>query len=270
MKYVVGTVARVAVVATAATLLLAPSRVDAQRTTTRVMIRVTAHDAKIIGSGAGGARVSVWNARTGDLLARGMHEGGTGDTRRIIMEPRTRGETVYGTEGAAGFLAELELEEPTQVRIEAEGPLGTPHATQRATRTMLLVPGQDVLGDGVVLELYGFAVELLEPSSDLTDAPGTQLLVRARVTMLCGCSTEPGGTWDSSSYTIEARIVRDGTVLETAALAYSGEESIYEGRIDVPEEEGLALQILAMDPARANFGMVERSFEEIGRGQSSD
>jgi hypothetical protein len=256
----------------AAGVLLAPSVARAQGVT-RVMIRAVAHDAKIIGSGAGGARISVFDARTGSLLARGMQEGGSGDTRKLVTEPRARGASVYDTEEAAGFLAELQLEGPTQVRIEAEGPLGNPSATQRVTRTMLLVPGQDVLGDGVILELYGFAVELLEPSSDLTNTSGSDLQVRARVTMLCGCPTEPGGIWDSSDYTIEARIVQDGQVLRTASLAYAGEASTYQGVISVPavaSEEGLSLQVLAMDAARANFGMVERRFDEMGSGQSSE
>lgn len=241
----------------------------AQNTTTRVMIRVVSHDAKIIGSAVGGARITVRDARTGSLLARGVQEGGTGDTQRLVVEPRARGQRVFDTEGAAGFLAELALTGPTQVRIEAEGPLDTPQASQRVSRTMLLVPGHDVLGDGVVLELYGFAVELLEPSGDLHDAPGSEIAVRARVTMLCGCPTEPGGLWDSAGYAIEARIVRDDTVLQTAILTYAGETSVYAGRVSVPAEDGLSLQILAMDPSTANFGMIERPFDESGTGQSS-
>ena len=247
-----------------------PTPLNAQATATKVMIRAVSHDAKIIGSAVGGARISVYNALTGTLLARGIQGGGTGSTPNIVVEPRVRGQSVYDTEGAAGFLAHLELTQPTQVRIEAEGPLGTSHAMQRVTRTMLLVPGQHVLGDGVILELHGFTVELLEPSGDLTNASGTDLSVRARVTMLCGCPTEPGGLWNSDHYSIEARIIQDGEVLETVELVFSGETSVYEGTIHAPTEEGLALQVLAMDPVRGNFGMAERSFDEEFRGQSSD
>jgi len=157
------------------------------------------------------------------------------------------------------------------VRIEAEGPLEPPHATQRASRTLDLVPGRHVRGEGIVLELYGFIVELLEPTSSPGDREGRTLPVRARVRMLCGCPTEPGGLWDSNGYTIEARIVdEDGAVLETAPLEFAGETSVYEGEIAVPEGEGLALQVLAIDADRANFGMVERRFDELGAGQSSD
>ena len=97
-----------------------------------------------------------------------------------------------------------------------------------------------------------------------------QIAVRARVTMLCGCATEPGGHWDSTAYTIEARIVEDDKVLETAILVYAGEPSVYAGRITVPVEDGLTLQVLAMDPSTGNFGMVEKPFDESGAGQSSE
>lgn len=264
-------VAFVAAAGVVAAGLVGPSRLAAQSAPTRVMIRAVAHDAKIIGSGVGGARITVLDARTGTLLARGVQEGGTGSTRRIMIDPRERGVGVYDAEGAAGFLAELAVDEPTLVRIEAEGPLGTTHAIQSASRTLLVVPGHDVLGDGVILTLYGLAVELLEPSSDPSEFAGSWMPIRARVTMLCGCPTEPGGLWDSSDFDIEARILaEDGTVLETAALTYAGEPSTYEGTIPVPSDDGLSLQVLAMDDGKANFGMVELRFDEIGAGQSSE
>jgi len=245
------------------TLPATPPRLSAQ-TPTRVTVRAVAHDAKIIGSGVGGARISVYDAETGERLARGVQEGGTGDTGKLMVEPRERGESVHDTDGAASYTAELDLDRPTRVRIVAEGPLGTPHATQEASRTMLLVPGEDVTGEGVVLELYGFTVELLEPAAPGAGAVGGgEMPVRARVTMLCGCPTEPGGLWDSKRYEIRARLVRDdGSVARSAPLAFAGETSVYEGELRVPAEvEGLTLQVLAMDAERANFGMVERRLD---------
>lgn len=56
------------------------------------------------------------------------------------------------------------LERPTVVEVTAEGPLGTPQTTQRASKTLLLVPGQDVLGEGVLLEIHGFTVTFLAPT----------------------------------------------------------------------------------------------------------
>ncbi|MFB6272169.1 MAG: hypothetical protein ABEL51_04645, partial [Salinibacter sp.] len=78
------------------------------------------------------------------------------------------------------------------IGITSEGPLGSPQATQTASKTVLLVPGKDVTGDGIALPLHGFIVEVLSPSSG-TATPGEALSVRARVRMLCGCPTRPGG-----------------------------------------------------------------------------
>ena len=118
----------------------------------------------------------------------------------LIMGARERGASVYDTEGAAGFMAELSLSEPTWVEITGEGPLGTPEALRRASTTTLLIPGRDVVGDGIVLELLGFTVELREPGEGSVLPAGEPVDVLARVTMLCGCPTSPEGIWDSTGY----------------------------------------------------------------------
>lgn len=229
----------------------------AQRATpTRIMVRAVSNDAKIIGSNVGGALITIRDAGTGEILARGEQEGGTGDTRLIMTEPHVRGAALYDTEGAAGFLARLELEHPTVVDIVAEGPLGTPHATVRASKRLLLVPGRDVLGDGVVLVLNGFTVELLAA----TPGGDGSVPVRARVTMLCGCPTEPGGLWDADEIDVLARLIRDGAVVAEQPLSFAGETSVYHGTVRAPAG-AYTLEVLALDPEMANFGRVTADIE---------
>ena len=100
---------------------------------TKVMIRAIARDAKVIGTHVGGARITVRDVSTGEILAQGMQQGGTGDTNTIMKTPRTRGMAVYGTGDTSGFLAVLHLDKPTVVEISAEGPLGNAQATQRSS-----------------------------------------------------------------------------------------------------------------------------------------
>ena len=80
----------------------------------------------------------------------------------------------------------------------------------------------------------------------------------------------PGAAQQGFTRTTEGRVL----ILQSNSagdLRYAGESSIYEGTITVPESvEGLSLQVLAMDAANANFGIFERPFNELGRGQSSD
>lgn len=150
---------------------------------TQVMVRAIAKDAKIIGTKVGGVRVTIRDAASGKVLAQGMAQGKTGDTKLIMVEPHAHGAPLYDTPGAAGYLATLMLSEPTVVEVIAEGPLGYPQSTQRASKTLLLLPGRDVLGDGVVLEIHGFTVEILEPAAAGRLRRGEELTVRARVTM---------------------------------------------------------------------------------------
>ena len=108
------------------------------------MIRAIARDAKVIGQHVGGAKITVRDTATGEILAQGMQAAGTGDTNLIMKTPHTRGMTVYNTPDSSGYLAVLHLDKPTVVEITAEGPLGNAQATQRASTTMLLMPGEDI------------------------------------------------------------------------------------------------------------------------------
>ncbi len=155
----------------------------AQAILTKVMVRAVSRDAKVIQDPVGGARITIREVATGTVLAQGVQKGRSGNTELIMVKPRARGATVYDTPGTAGFLATLQLARPTVVEITAEGPLGNPQATQRASKTLLLVPGQHLLGEGVLLEIHGFIVALLAPASDVRPAVGQPLPVRVKVTM---------------------------------------------------------------------------------------
>jgi len=178
----------------AATMAL-PATVTAE--TTRIPVHVLSQDAKLIGSGVGGTWVTVTDAATGELLAQGAHRGATGDTRKIMrLDPRERDTVLFDTEGAAVFMAEFDIDEPTVVRISATGPLGNPDASMRATTEMLVTPGAEVTGDGVVLTLHGLNIDILEATA--TDV-GEPVRVLTNVGMMCGCPLTPGGLWDADS-----------------------------------------------------------------------
>ena len=155
----------------------------AQAIPTKVMVRAVSRDAKVIQDPVGGARITIREVATGTVLAQGVQQGRSGNTELIMVKPRARGATVYDTPGTAGFLATLQLARPTVVEITAEGPLGNPQATQRASKTLLLVPGQHLLGEGVLLEIHGFIVDLLAPVAGAEVRAGQPLPVRVKVTM---------------------------------------------------------------------------------------
>lgn len=164
-------------------LLTSPS-LSAEKVPTKIIVRVVSKDAKVIGSGVGGALVRIKNLETGEILAQGKQEGGTGDTGRIMVQPHKRGETLYGTPDAASFQAEIPLDKPTQVEIYTEAPLAYSHAIQKGSKTLTLIPGKHILGEGIIIELNGLIVNVISPSSKESLKKGEEVIVRAEVRML--------------------------------------------------------------------------------------
>jgi len=157
---------------------------SADKILTKVIVRVVARDAQVIGSGVGGALARIKNLETGEVLAEGKQEGGAGSTERIMAQPRRRGETVYGTPGSAFFEARIPLDKPTQVEIYTEAPLAYPQAVQKGSKTLTLIPGKHILGEGVIIELTGLIVNILSPSPKESLKKGEEVLVKAEVRML--------------------------------------------------------------------------------------
>lgn len=226
---------------------------------TKIMIRAIARDAKVIGTHVGGARITVKDAATGEILAQGIQQGGTGDTDVIMKKPHTRGMTVFSAGDTSGYLAVLHLDKPTVVEISAEGPLGNAQATQRSTKTLLLVPGEDVLGEGILLEIHGFIVTALAPLQDAKVKAGSPFEVRATVTMACGCPTEPDGLWDANQIHVVARLLRGGKVESEIPMTYAGVQNTFHVDVPVTAAGPLELQVLALDPGSANFGMMKEA-----------
>jgi len=164
--------------------LLTSPAFSAEKILTKVIVRAVSKDAKVIGSGVGGAFVRMKNLETGEILAQGKQEGGTGETDRIMVQPRRRGEVLFGTPDAAFFQAEIPLDRPTQVEIFAEAPLAYPHAMQKGSKTITLIPGKHILGEGLIIELNGLIVNIVSPSPNENLKKGETVLVRAEVRML--------------------------------------------------------------------------------------
>ena len=246
----------IAFAATAGVLATAAPRAVAQSTgqETHVLVHVLAHDAKLIGTSVGGARVTVTNVATGELLATGVTSGGTGDTRLIMQTAHERGAAFLATEGAAGFRAGFVLASPTVVQISATGPLNYPQARAHAATTLLLEPGADIGGNGIVLDLHGLIVEILDASQGTAN---DGLAVRARVRMLCSCPTQPGGLWSVGH--IVARLMDGDEVVAEAPLAYAGETSVYSGTVHPPRPGAFTLVVLAADSGGGNLGIARQA-----------
>lgn len=219
---------------------------------TEVVVRAIAKDAKLIGSSMGGVMVTIKNTKTGEMLAKGLTEGSTGDTKKLVISPKKRYEQV-STEGSAKFTAHLNIEQPVFATISATSTYRNEQEVTSSTQ-MWLIPGMDILGDGIMLEMPGFVVDIIEVQPYKTDEPGAK--VKAKVVMMCGCPTKPGGLWDSSKFKIQALIKKDGEVVKTVPLTFSGKTNIYDGHFTVNQPDSYTITVTVFDPRTANSGLA--------------
>lgn len=242
-------------------LSLAVSGTVAQAEPTEITVRVISKDAKFIGSSMGGMRVTLRDAQTGEILASGVTHGGTGDTKRTMHEAGGR-RAGLADDSAAKFVARLDLDEPRLIEAEAYGPLAQPQAAHRVAASQWVVPGRSLSGgDGWVLELPGFVVDVLAPPAHAKLPAGTARVdLHANVMMMCGCPIEPNGLWDAGKYEVTAVVRRDGAALGRFPLAYAGATSQFAASLPIDRPGLYDVLVYAHDPANGNTGLDRTTF----------
>ena len=220
---------------------------------TPVTVRVLSEGAKFIGDTMGGVRITLHDAATGEVLARGRTRGGTGDTQRI-MTSEARGATL-STADAASYSAMLDLAEPTRVRVVAHGPLAQPQAANTVTETRTVLPGRGIAGgDGWLLEMPGLVVDVLAPPAP-TDVTSGTLTVTANVAMMCGCPIAPGSPWPAEDFAVAATITQDGETVGTVPLTYAGSPSLFDATLSLEDPGTYRIAVHAADQATGNAGV---------------
>jgi hypothetical protein len=152
---------------------------------TEITVRVKTKDAKFLGNLMGGASVSIKDAQTGELLAKGLTTGGTGNTGRIMKTPVARGVPI-SDESAAKFTATIDINEPRLIEVTAYGPLVNLQAANKVSATQWVVPGKHITGgDAWMLELPGFVVDVIAPPAPATLKGVPQdVTIKANVVMM--------------------------------------------------------------------------------------
>lgn len=225
---------------------------------TEVMVRVKSKDAKFIGSSIGGAMVLIKNAETGEVLASGKTSGSTGDTELIMKQAHSRNQRITD-ENTAGFLAKLDLEEPVFVTVEAQAPYNKKQARVMSSTQLWLLPGKDITGEGLILEVPGFVVDILSPQTHERISEDKTITIKANVVMMCGCPVTPGGIWDAEKYEVKAILSREGTKVSELELKTGDKPSTFSAETTL--EKGLyELLIYAFDPVSGNTGLDRTNF----------
>ena len=223
-----------------------------------VDVHVQSRDGKFLGSNVGGARVTIADAESGEVLAQGITEGSTGDTD-LIMGDRKQGDPLI-TEGTAGFSTRLDLASPRQVRVTVHGPLDYPQAASTASVTHWLLPGESA-GQGWIVELPGLIIDVHDvPALVALEQGEARLPIRAEVRLLCGCPFTPDGLWDSNGLTVIARVLLDdGREIASTPLTYAGEPSVFEGALVLARADEYRLSVQAHQRRAGNSGIHEQT-----------
>lgn len=231
---------------------------------TTVIVRVVAHGGMVLGRDVGGARVTITDIGTGRILATGLQQGDPGDQNQIMRTPRMIGEPIYSSHPSAAFTATLDLQQPTVVAVSAEGPLAYPAALQKTSTTLLLIPGQNLTHDGIVLHLYGYLVEIDQPKPQYALIAKDDVTLRASVRTLSGSLVRPHGDWDSRKVRIYGEILIGDRTVERLQLFYDDASRTFQAPFFVPlptdAPDGITLRVVAADQTGGNFGVSHATF----------
>lgn len=239
-------------------LALAPAIALAEPTD--IVVRVLSKDAKFVGTSMGGMQVTLRDAVTSEVLATGMTEGGTGDTARIMHQKGGR-RAELSDASAAKYQVTLDLARPRLIEVEAYGPLAQRQSAQRVTSTQWVIPGRGITGgDGWVLELPGFVVDVLAPPAHVRVGVGKPVDVRANVVAMCGCPIEPQGLWDADKYEVAAIVSVNGKEVSRIPLTFAGETSQFSVSVPVETAGAYEVVVYAHDPANGNTGLDRTTF----------
>jgi hypothetical protein len=218
----------------------------------------------VLGREVGSARVTITDVATKQILATGIQQGEAGDQNQIMRTPRLMEEPRYSSSPAAAFTATFNLLHPTLVEVTAEGPLAYPASLQRASTTVWLVPGQDTTNDGIVLQLYGYIVQIDYPKSGEPLIAKDDVILRASIRTLSGALVRPHGDWDSRKIQIYGELMIGERILERLQLFYNSDRARFEAPFFVPlprdAPDGITLRIVAADASSGNFGVGEAKY----------
>ena len=149
---------------------------------TRLVVRAKSKDAKFVGTKMGGARVVVTDSATGNVLAEGLTAGGTGNTQKIMIDPKTRFGRI--AEGAAKFETSIDIDEPTLITVDVEGPYMHKDNMIKSSTQIWLIPGRDIVGEGLVVEVPGFSIDAAVPGKAKLVNGEAVIPVEARIVMI--------------------------------------------------------------------------------------
>ena len=228
---------------------------------TKVVVRAKAKDAKFIGSSIGGALIMIKDANTGELLAKGLTTGSTGNTTKIMKEAHVRHQGI--TEAStAKFETSLNIDQPTFVTIEVMAPANAIQSQVKAQTQVWLIPGKHMDGEGIMIEIPGFVIDVLSPQrhAKITLSNQKEIEIRANIEMMCGCPITKGGTWDSDQMEVQALVKIDGEIDQSIPLNITETASTFAASLSLEKTGNYEIIITAINATSGNTGVAKMNF----------
>jgi len=226
-------------------------------TETKIVIRAKAKDAKFVGSSLGGAYVIIRNKVNQQILAEGKTTGSTGNTDLIMKAPKMRESSIVDAQTAC-FLANIDIDEPTFINIEVASPINYRQAQVKVSTELWLIPGRDILGEGIILEIPGFIIDILKPRTHqyiaLNAIKNKLLQIRANVVMMCGCVIDKGGIWNSDEIEVKSILKKDGKYIKDIKMSLIS-TNLFEGSYLISCAGNYELILYAYDEKTGNTGV---------------
>ena len=227
---------------------------------TKIVVRTKAKDAKFIGTSMGGSLIIIKNAETGEILAQGKTDGGTGNTDLIMRTPKERYTSIGN--GAAQFEASLSISKPIFLTIEALAPVNMKDSRVFAQTQTWLIPGKSIDGEGIIIEIPGFVIDGLYPQTHqgFSLASDKSIELKANIVMMCGCTISEGGLWDSNLLEVRGMVYVNGEYLKTVEFKNNGTPNTFTSDLQLDKTGSHEVIITAFDPKTNNSGVDELNF----------
>src|SRR5699024_10250817 len=103
----------------------------------------------------------------------------------------------------------------------AAAPRSQQQSVVTSSTQLWLIPAKDITGDGIVLEIPGFAIDILQPQAHERNSSDT-ITITANAVMMCGCPIEPGGLWDSEEMEFTAVVTRGDQEVSRMTMDFAG------------------------------------------------
>lgn len=75
---------------------------------------------------------------------------------------------------------------------------------------------KDILGDGIILEIPGYIIDILKPRTHqyipLKTIKDKPFQFQANIVMMCGCVIDKGGVWDSEEIEVKGILKKTGSI----------------------------------------------------------